>query len=257
MQKAYSYLKMGEVNYTTLKKYPIAQKYYDSCLVFLPKNHPDYKSIELRSKVLDEFVEQLTIIETGDSLLKLAAMSESSLDKFLDEEIARDIEKQKIAYEYAKKQKKEKEDKEQQIALANGGNTNGGGTNAGDPNAKWYFYNTQLVTLGKAAFDTKWGMRPLEDNWRRSQKETEMSNPNDGTSSAQVANDDSKNAYNEVYRLASVDFKAKLDALNVETILIPVLFRRWVLSKREMINCTAIRLLSDRQRHHLGTIISY
>lgn len=192
VQKAYSYLKMGEVNYTTLKKYPIAQKYYDSCLVFLPKNHPDYKSIELRSKVLDEFVEQLTIIETGDSLLKLAAMSESSLDKFLDEEIARDIEKQKIAYEYAKKQKKEKEDKEQQIALANGGNTNGGGTNAGDPNAKWYFYNTQLVTLGKAAFDTKWGMRPLEDNWRRSQKETEMSNPNDGTSSAQVANDDSK-----------------------------------------------------------------
>ena len=35
--------------------------------------------------------------------------NESLKNASLDEEIARDIEKQKIAYEYAKKQKKEKE----------------------------------------------------------------------------------------------------------------------------------------------------
>ena len=62
------------------------------------------------------------------------------------------------------------EDKEQQIALANGGNTNGGGTNAGDPNAKWYFYNTQSLGFGKGEFKRVWGNRPLEDNWRISDK---------------------------------------------------------------------------------------
>ncbi len=34
----------------------------------------------------------------------------------------------------------------------------------------WYFYNSQLVTQGKADFQRLWGRRKLEDNWRRRNK---------------------------------------------------------------------------------------
>ena len=35
---------------------------------------------------------------------------------------------------------------------------------------KWYFYNTQVVGFGEQEFRKIWGNRPLEDNWRLSDK---------------------------------------------------------------------------------------
>jgi tetratricopeptide (TPR) repeat protein len=42
IQKAYSYLKIGEVYYEKVKNYRTAANYYDSCLVHLPKNNLQY-----------------------------------------------------------------------------------------------------------------------------------------------------------------------------------------------------------------------
>ena len=35
---------------------------------------------------------------------------------------------------------------------------------------KWYFYNTQAISIGRTEFINKWGSRKLEDNWRISDK---------------------------------------------------------------------------------------
>ena len=38
--------------------------------------------------------------------------------------------------------------------------------------SNWYFYNTQAISFGFNEFTKKWGNRKLEDNWRRSNKES-------------------------------------------------------------------------------------
>ena len=43
----------------------------------------------------------------------------------------------------------------------------GGGGQKGE----WYFYNPQLMKQGKQEWHKRWGMRPLEDNWRRQNKQ--------------------------------------------------------------------------------------
>ncbi len=190
VQKAYSYLKMGEVYYEKVKNYKVAQNYYDSCLATLPKSNLRYKEIELRGKILNDFVEQLTIIELQDSLLLLANMDKMALDKFLEQAIAIDVEKQKNKYEADLKRKEKKEAQE-----ANKSNPT---TLAfGDGNAKWYFYNSQLLVSGKAEFIKKWGPRTLEDDWRRSGKET----------SSNTEDTDNKNSSTQKKEIVKEEFK--------------------------------------------------
>ena len=43
----------------------------------------------------------------------------------------------------------------------------GGGAQKGE----WYFYNPQLVKQGQQEWRRRWGTRPLEDNWRRQNKQ--------------------------------------------------------------------------------------
>lgn len=56
--------------------------------------------------------------------------------------------------------------------LQNFGNSFGGGAsiNSATNKGKWYFYNTQALNFGKAEFQKVWGTRPLEDDWRLSDK---------------------------------------------------------------------------------------
>ena len=56
-----------------------------------------------------------------------------------------------------------------------GGNTIPG---FGGQSASFYFNNPNLVTIGIAEFAKKWGTRPLEDNWRRSNKTVISEDPN-------------------------------------------------------------------------------
>lgn len=38
----------------------------------------------------------------------------------------------------------------------------------------WYFYNPSALSFGFGEFTKKWGNRKLEDNWRRSSKESNL-----------------------------------------------------------------------------------
>ncbi len=165
-QKASSYLKLGEVHYSKLRDYSTAKNYYDSTLTLLDKNSENYKAIQQRQKVLEDFVKHYTIVQTEDSLQRLAAMAPAELDEFLDKMIARE-------------EKLRKEEERRLAKAASGGGAsasvfamegqgfktdNASGTN-------WYFYNPAAVSRGRSEFARVWGTRPLEDNWRRSKKE--------------------------------------------------------------------------------------
>jgi hypothetical protein len=60
------------------------------------------------------------------------------------------------------------------------------------PNSgKWYFYNNTTLSFGFTDFKKNWGTRKLEDNWRRSNKETIATFEDDPTNELDTLNMDS------------------------------------------------------------------
>ena len=161
-QKAFSALQLAGL-YFDKKQYPYAQAYYDSTMMFLPKDYPDYDELENRKNILTELVTNLIIVQTEDSLQKMASMPTGERNQLIDKYIKDLISQERKAKE---------EERERQESLQNM-ETNRGGprsvTSSGGN--KWYFYNTASLSAGRTEFLKKWGNRKLEDNWRRSDKQ--------------------------------------------------------------------------------------
>jgi len=162
-QKALSYLKLGEI-YFSKPDYKNAGAYFDSTMLFLASDFPDYETIKERKNSLGELIANLNIIQLEDSLLKLAAMSEQDRNKVIEKLIA--------AVEVEEKKKKEEEEQE---LLNNTFTTNKTIAQNNATSTQWYFYNPSTVSFGISDFTKNWGQRKLEDNWRRSNKESTIS----------------------------------------------------------------------------------
>jgi tetratricopeptide (TPR) repeat protein len=182
-QKALSYLKLGEINFE-LTNYPIAQAYYDSTLVTLPKDHPNYKNIVARQKTLDNLVMYLNTIKREDSLQKFAKLSDSEKEAMI----------QKMIKKMEADEERAREEKERAIANAQATGSNTLVTQ--DPNVPiqnnsnvYYFYNKNTVLLGITDFVKKWGNRKNEDNWRRSNKALTLDDPNAVTTGTTTSKD--------------------------------------------------------------------
>ena len=161
-QKGLSFYKIASI-YFEDKRYQLAQIFYDSAGTFLAKLHPDYDLVQNRKKSLNKLVENLTIIELEDSLQKVAKLSEIELNKLLDQTVKKALE-QKEKEEAALT--KLKESFNNKPILENEGFT------ANKTNTTWYFYNPSSLSLGYSEFMKRYGRRTLEDNWRRSNKES-------------------------------------------------------------------------------------
>jgi len=168
-QKAYSYLKLGEIYYGDEKNYRLAKMYYDSVMMELPKGEENYAQIKEQQEILANFVKQLEIIRVQDSLLMLSRMDTAELSAFLD----------KVIEERKKRREKEEEErikKKKALSTSHSSpfDTNQGvGFSANAASTKdWYFYNPSAVGKGLTEFLRLWGRRKLEDHWRRSNRET-------------------------------------------------------------------------------------
>jgi tetratricopeptide (TPR) repeat protein len=157
-QKGISYLKLGEMFYTSTN-YKSAQIYYDSAVVFLPKDFPNISSITSRKNTLNDLVKNITVVELEDSLQRLAQLPEGERLKKIDAIIAQII---------ADEQKRRQEEADRQQALNNLQQNN---TNFSTSNSQWYFYNSQSIAMGFSEFTKKWGNRKLEDLWRLTNKQ--------------------------------------------------------------------------------------
>jgi len=174
IQKALSYLKLGEISFDATQ-YVAAGAYYDSSMLALPNTHPDFEKISARKKTLERLVKNLNTITKEDSLQKVALMSENDRNKLID----KIIEKQK------------EEDERKRLEAEAAKNNQGGNsinTNNDNPNqqagqALFYFYNPTTVAFGISEFTKKWGNRKFEDNWRRANKASTLDEnllPEDG-----------------------------------------------------------------------------
>lgn len=209
MQLSQSYLKIADV-YFEQRQYEPAKSYYDSTLASLPPTATDYKKVNDRRSFLEDFVRQVATIRTEDSLQRLATMNPVALDKML-EKIVED------------KQRKEAEDllRAQQIAAqANQGGQLVRGNVVGNPQEMWYFYNPGTVSQGRTQFTQKWGSRKLEDNWRRSNKETaigfvdpSLANNNGAPATPVSLNANSNQPTAIVKSVSEIELKAKKEEM--------------------------------------------
>lgn len=168
-QKGLSYLALAEI-YFGDKEYRTAAAYYDSCMKSLPEDYPDYKKVENLRNALADLVKRYETIERYDSLLRMSNLDKASLDKKIDEIIAREEEarKKRLAEEEAARKKAEADQNSGGANSANGSFTGPGVTG----NGQWYFVNPSAMGFGFTEFRKIWGERKLEDHWRRSNKQT-------------------------------------------------------------------------------------
>jgi tetratricopeptide (TPR) repeat protein len=163
-QKGYSYLKLGQIYFDSLKNYKLAQNYYDSTVNTMPKDEDGFEKIEQRQKILTDFIIQVTTIHKNDSLIQLSSLSEDSLRS-----IAMQIVNEQNILAKAK-EKKEKKKAAQATRNSFNQNTADLITTSTSPGATWYFYNSSAISSGRSSFLKQWGNRQIEDNWRRSNK---------------------------------------------------------------------------------------
>jgi tetratricopeptide (TPR) repeat protein len=156
-QKGISYLRLGNIFFEE-PDYLKAQKYYDSCVQVLPEEYESYEQIKGKAEGLADLVLHYETVVYEDSIQKIAMMSESEREKYLENTL-----KQIKEEEERRKEEEQRRLVEQQNRIKNAGSNSGSGS-------KWYFYNTKVSSGGFNDFRALWGQRPLEDNWRRTNK---------------------------------------------------------------------------------------
>lgn len=161
-QKGRSYLALADYHYN-IPDLINAGKYYDSTVYFLDQKHPEYQSLKSKSQDINAVVSQLIVIQTEDSLQRVASMPESERNALITNiinEITR-AETEGRSSDYADRynmgQYYENERRFQ-------GNI--------EQEGSWYFYNQSALTFGRTEFRRRYGDRRLEDNWRRANKAT-------------------------------------------------------------------------------------
>ena len=159
-----AYLRIGQLEFDSLKKYSLAKLYYDSAITALPKDFENYESIKKRQEVLGEFAKYTEAITWNDSLLYLASFDSITVRTKLDSVIA----SRKIQEDTSKKKRK------RTTSTSSGSSGQGSAffNEESTATSDWYFGNPSAVALGQSEFQRIWGTRSLEDNWRRSNKTT-------------------------------------------------------------------------------------
>ncbi len=158
-QRANAYLKIAEIYYGPLSNYESAAKYYDSTLQNMSPVMPNFEKVEDIARSLEQFVRYQKILATEDSLQQLAAMNPLALEEKIENMIRAEEAKEKRLSEEAAALR---EAEERSAVSGNSGSSN--------PNA-WFFYDQVRLTKARSAFIREWGNRPLEDDWRRKDKE--------------------------------------------------------------------------------------
>ncbi len=164
-QKTTSCLTIAEIYYEK-QNYEQADLYYDSAMVYLTAEYPDYDNIVAKTRSLSVLVENLQVVQHEDSLQMVAGLSEPERLALIDSLITRIEREEALAREQEMTAMRDQQFN--RMALNESQRT--GFSGGEDQGGKWYFYNQAAKGFGQPEFRMKWGNRKLEDYWRRSNK---------------------------------------------------------------------------------------
>ena len=181
--KAAILVRAGDI-YFEQRAYVQAQPCYrEAVTIITAESNKDFARIQKRSEVLDELIVSYTQAQLQDSLQRLGHMTEEEQRAIVDKIIADLIEAEKQDSIQAAQEARELARGDEGPRSVNTMNMLGGGAQKGE----WYFYNPQLIKQGQQEWRRRWGNRPLEDNWRRQNKQVLISD--DMSSSLNDEND--------------------------------------------------------------------
>lgn len=159
-QRALSSITLANLFFEDLN-YRGSQSYYDSAMIIIDENYPDYENVQARYKNLTNLVDNLLTVEREDSLQKVAQMPEAQREALIAQLMQQEQERQRnmenLSMQGAQDQGYYRSNR-YRMGMGSSGGTG------------WYFYNPQTVSYGRVTFQQQWGRRPLEDDWRRSNK---------------------------------------------------------------------------------------
>ncbi len=161
-QRALSSITLADLYFEDLN-YRGSQSYYDSAMIIIDETYPDYENVSARYSSLTTLVDNLLAVEREDSLQKVALMPEKEREALIAGMMKEEQEKQRNLENVAMQGAQSSGYYRSNRYRMGMGKSSGGG---------WYFYNPQTVTYGKVTFQQQWGRRQLEDDWRRSDKNT-------------------------------------------------------------------------------------
>lgn len=171
-QKGLSYLRMADLNFNKYKDFLKAKSYYDSTVNTLPKNYPGYVQILKKSQNLEYITNRYDVIAYQDTLQMLAKLPEAN----------------RIA-----KIKKLTAVQAVPVPASTGTFRNDlfpdaqrRNNSAAAQSSSFYFSNPAALSRGLSDFQTRWGNRKLEDNWRQSIKSSSQTT---SESIAKIEND--------------------------------------------------------------------
>jgi len=159
-------VRAGDI-YFEQHKYVPAQPCYREAVTIITAEHNDYARVQKRSEVLDELIVSYNQAQLQDSLQRLSHMTEEEQRAVVDKIIADLIEAEKQDSINQAQEARELAHGDSGPRSVNTANMLGGSGQKGE----WYFYNPQLMKQGKQEWHKRWGTRPLEDNWRRQNKQ--------------------------------------------------------------------------------------
>ncbi|MFN4085690.1 MAG: tetratricopeptide repeat protein [Spirosomataceae bacterium] len=142
-QRGKSYLAVADLLYDEFQSYELAKVYYDSALNTLPSSNASYALAQSKSKSLQEFVRHWQVIQLEDSLQRLATYPPEKL--------------RETALKSLQSPLKLSVNSTPPVAKATG--------------QRWALVDPLQLARDKVSFVGIWGSRPLEDHWRRKDKE--------------------------------------------------------------------------------------
>ncbi|HQT23310.1 tetratricopeptide repeat protein [Daejeonella sp.] len=152
--KGLAYLELAEI-YFNKSDFLMSKAYYDSTLISLPKNYPDYLLIKKKADNLEVLANSLSIIAQQDTLQMLAQLPDAERKERIGKMMLEQTEKAQSG-----------------SGIPVGGNAFNPTTliSSNSRDTRFYFNNSAALSQGLADFKKRWGPRKLEDNWRRSQR---------------------------------------------------------------------------------------
>ncbi len=161
-QRALSSITLADL-YFEDQNYRGSQAYYDSAMIIIDETYPNYDNVEARYRNLTGLVDNLLLVEREDSLQKVAQMPEAEREALITQLMEKEQERQRNMENMAMQDASNAGYYRSNRYRMGMGSSGGSG---------WYFYNPQTVSYGRVSFQQQWGRRQLEDDWRRSNKNT-------------------------------------------------------------------------------------
>ncbi len=165
--KTLSYNTLGDLAYDS-EDFLNAKLYYDTTLLLMKDGDPKKKDLEFKRNQIREIANNLQIIHLQDSLIKISKMSPEEQEaialEIRNKTIQDKLDQQKLSEKSARPTSGNTSRTAQGVGFAGGPQVSGSATSS------FFAYDDKNLKKGIRDFESKWGSRALQDNWRRSQR---------------------------------------------------------------------------------------